>query len=494
VSELLPIEEIAAALDGLSEPGIGPEDEATLRELIDADVDAGGYGPASLEEVELERSIFGDTPMTAADVSTTAPSFRAVPLSAFISAKDEISEPLIGDGDTRLLPAESSLVFYGEGGSSKTTLLVDLAYHLAAGVDWIGFPIGRPANVLLLEDEGPQNEFALKLRRKRASWDCGDVDGRVFVHVEPWASIDLRRDQHIEGLAGELIAHQVDVLIAGPIRRLGLDGGGTPAETVAFMALLERVRAAAGLPVAIVCAHHENKGGDISGAFEAEFDTVAQVKPDGRDRTQLYFRKARWSSKIHRSRATLAWADGEGFELVESDLDEDRSAAAREAAELDALTWIVAYVDDHHTGTSAGVARGAVEQAYHEAHDNHGRNLARRVIDRELALVASGLDEQTSGEDSPALATGPGEVRNGTYLFPVSHAPSPLAAAPNGEGGEQAAAPPVGDAARRSPPPIEEAATWRGGGEGDDDEEVERLANVARTALEREPDVDWNAP
>jgi AAA domain len=420
-------------------------------------------------------------PQPAGDVAAGS-SFRAVPLSAFLSADDEIPEPLVGDDDTRMLTPGSTLVFYGEGGSSKTTLLVDLAYHLAAGVDWIGFPIGRAVNVLILEDEGPKAEFQRKLRRKRDSWPHGDVDGRVFVHSEPWASIDLRRDQHVEGLAAELDAHQVDVLIAGPIRRLGLDGGGTPAETVAFMGLLGRVRDVARLPVAIVCAHHENKGGDISGAFEAEFDTVVHVKPDGRDRTQLSFRKARWSSKIHRSRATLAWTAGEGFELVESDLDEDRTAAARDAAELDALNWIANYVADHYTTTGAGVPSNTAADAYHQAHGGHGRNLARRVIEREVQLAGCWFDTDRTGENPPVLATTTGERRHGKYLIPFSHALSPLAATPNGETGDNPPPAHPGDTSRHLAAAYREGGEWREGGEGHDQDETERLADIARSA------------
>lgn len=404
------------------------------------------------------------------EITAKAITHRSLPVEEFAAVDVEIADPLIGGSDTRLLPAASTLVFYGEGGSGKTTLTIDLAFHLAAGVDWLGFEIAQPVRVMLLENEGPIDEYRLKIQRKLASWDGPNLGGRLRIHDEPWGRVDLRKDIAIEGLAGEIALHEIDVLIAGPVRRLGLEGGGTPAETVAYMQLLDRVRAAADRPLAIGNVHHENKGGDISGAFEAEFDTVVHVKADGRDRTQIVFRKSRWSSKIHRSRMTLAWViASEGFGVLESDLDGPSPAVARSVEEAGALEWLTEYVTAQHHETGVGVARGKAETAYHEAHDNHGRNLARRMIESQISLAAAYLENGGTGERSHTLATGPGEVRNGTYLYPAWLVPSPLAAVPNGEGGEGLATPDSTRPLATSPPPIEEAAAGEGVGEGDND-------------------------
>lgn len=440
-------------------------DESDAREEVDV---------AELEALAATNGHVDDEIEFAPDLPNIA--HHAVPVEEFAAGAVELADPLIGGADTRLLPAASTLVFYGEGGSGKTTLTIDLAFHLAAGVDWLGFEIARPVRVMLLENEGPIDEYRLKIRRKLASWPGPSLGGRLLVHEAPWGRVDLRRDAAVEGLAGELAHHQIDVLIAGPVRRLGLEGGGTPAETVAYMQLLDRVRAAAGRPLAIANVHHENKGGDISGAFEAEFDGVIHVKADGRDRTQLVFRKSRWSSKIHRSRMTLGWVRAsEGFGVLESDLDGPSPAEARTGEELGALEWIIQYVTDEHARTGAGVARGKVETAYHEAHGNRGRNLARTVITTQIALAAEYQANGGTGERSHTLATGPGEVRNGVYLYPACLVPSPLAAPPNGEGGEDSSALDPATPLATSPPPIEEAAAGEqvgegGSGEGGDDD------------------------
>jgi hypothetical protein len=178
------------------------------------------------------------------------------------------------------------------------------------------------------------------------------------------------------------------------------------------MQLLDEVRDAARRPIAIVLVHHENKGGDISGAFEAEFDTVIHVKPDGRFRTQLYFRKSRWSSRIHRSRATLAWVtERDTFDVVETDIDVDQTAAAqdvRHKVKAEIRAWILEYVDEN-----PGLARGTVETACAESHGRGGRTLAREVIGEEL-VHGGGLEP------------GPGKSPTGIYLYRAGTAQAPL--------------------------------------------------------------------
>src|SRR5438067_10727638 len=55
-----------------------------------------------------------------------------------------------------LIPENGDVMFYCEGGASKTTLVIDLAAQLAAGDDWLGIPVGRPLPCLLIEDQGPR--------------------------------------------------------------------------------------------------------------------------------------------------------------------------------------------------------------------------------------------------------------------------------------------------------------------------------------------------
>jgi hypothetical protein len=102
----------------------------------------------------------------------------------------------------------------------------------------------------------------------------------------------------------------------------------------------------------------------------------------------------------------------------------------------DVLDWLTDYVAARHAQDGAGVPRGEAEQAYHDAHEGSGRNLARRVIDWQLALAAeaeeAGDTGETSGDTLIRLARGSGGTSHGVYLYPGNDAPSPLAATPSG--------------------------------------------------------------
>jgi hypothetical protein len=436
-----------------------------------------------LQDVHAELRLAAVTPSsgTHAAPSTARSPLRVVGFEEFVSADEHTEAPLLGSDDKKLLPAGSSLVFYGEGGSGKTTLALDMAVHLAGGADWLGFTIAEPVNVMLLENEGPRAEYRLKLRRKRDTWTGPPFADRVAVHEEPWGRVDLRSGEQTAELAGAIRDHGVTVLIAGPIRRLGLEGGGTPAETVAFMRLLDDVRELAGSKLAIVLVHHENKGGDISGAFEAEFDTVVHVRGSERNRTELIFRKSRWSSRIHRSRFTLAWIpESEGFTIVQSNIDEDAAAAARNAEDEAALDWLL-----EHATAKPGLSRGLLEKAYCDAHldtdtDKPARGArarARRVIDQQIELAVRFLrNPSTASETASALrlAVRNGEGRNVKYVYPARHADSPLAEHLNGEHGEQVSHP------RQEPPLASSPFRIEGTANGEytaarvtDDEELE---------------------
>jgi hypothetical protein len=389
------------------------------------------------------------------------PLLRFEPLEVFTETHEEAAESLLDVGDEEsLLPADGTLVVYGDAGAGKTTLAIDLAVHAAAGVPWLGlFAIPRPMRVAIIEAEGSRARFRAKLQRKVAGWDGPQLAGRVEVLADPWAAVSLADEATRAALAVHLAGQDVDLLIAGPLVELGAAGAGTPDDVTAFSALLADLRRSVGRPLAIVLVHHENKAGAVSGAWARLPDTLVQLRADERERSVLTIHKARHSSAAHGARLTLRWVTAcDGFEVVDSDLGDSRPERAAE--EADARTWIASYVADHHAATGHGIARGHVETAYHKAHNGRGRNLARRVIDRELGLAAHLAAGTGSGETS-ALAKGPGEHRHATYLYPANHAVSPPASTHTGETGET----PTGLGSRHSPPPIEEAARERDTGD-----------------------------
>jgi AAA domain len=257
------------------------------------------------------------------DRDTPKPKPEAVTVSAigdFASVDEPGVDAVVGDPDNVLIPAGGDIMVYGDGGAGKTTLTVDAAFHMASGEDWIGLPIQRPVRVLLIECEGPRALFRKKLRHKLNFWKSGPVNAQLHVLEAPWATFSFASETWRVDLARTVAGLQVDVVIAGPLARIGMDGAGTLQEVVAFMALINDVRRRSGQLLTTVLIHHENKGGAVSGAWEGSGDTLLHVQAAGNGHTVVHVQKARWSSEHHGKTLKLAWADGESFEL-EGDRD-----------------------------------------------------------------------------------------------------------------------------------------------------------------------------
>jgi hypothetical protein len=116
-----------------------------------------------------------------------------------------------------------------------------------------------------------------------------------------------------EALADVIRAHDMDVVIVGPVTRSGMNEAGTLQEVRDFMALIAAVRELAARHVTFVLVHHENKGGQVSGAWEGAGDTLLHVQGQGHGGTRLFVQKARWSSVYHATALNLVWTDGDGF-------------------------------------------------------------------------------------------------------------------------------------------------------------------------------------
>jgi hypothetical protein len=133
----------------------------------------------------------------------------------------------------------------------------------------------------------------------------------------PWQGASFADPDARAGLAGLIRQHEVDVVIMGPLARLGMNDAGTLQEVRDFMRLVDQVRELVDHPVTFCLIHHENKGGKVSGAWEGAGDTLLHVSLQGHGQTRVYVQKARWASAYHAQTLQLVWTDGEGFALRE---------------------------------------------------------------------------------------------------------------------------------------------------------------------------------
>jgi hypothetical protein len=296
----------------------------------------------------------------------------------FAAIDEPGAEPIVGDKDDVLIAAGSDVMAYGTGGAGKTSLALDLGFHMAAAQDWLDFHIPKAVRVLAIENEGPRALLRRKLARKLEQWSGPALEGRLSILEAPWAQFTFATDQWRATLAQTIKTAEIDVLIAGPLVRIGMDGAGTLQEIAAFMKFIQDVRERSGQPITVILIHHENKGGSVSGAWEGAGDTLLHVEARGNGYTHLHIEKARWSSTAHNTMLDLAWTDGEGFKLKE-----DR----------DLLTDILALLADG-TWRSIDEIRKAIKAGTQSVRDIVSEQHAERFITR-------------TGEEAKALGRHP---------------------------------------------------------------------------------------
>jgi hypothetical protein len=214
--------------------------------------------------------------------------------------------------------------------------------------------------------------------------------------------------------------------------------------------------------VSIVVLHHENRAGQISGAWEGVPDLLVHVQAQGNGRTRLHWQKARWSSSLHGTTSVLAWGDGESFELQERpELDDDT------------LAGLIL----EHVRRNPGTGWTKVEEA------TPGRNRQDRMAVRDR-LLASGLLVNVAKIDGADTVLHHLLERKPSRLFVADDPTLGHLLPTSGADGEQVA--PAMDAALQlhllpAPSPMREQGVGAAASASNgypDDAEVERLEHI----------------
>ena len=218
------------------------------------------------------------------------------PLRAFLVRELPKAESLVGvtrDG-TNLLPRFGWVMPWGREGTAKTTLLVDLLYHVVAGLDWLHYPVERPLRVVAVINEGVPGGMQDKLAQKLERWE-GDrdlvLDG-LAIYASPWGDFTFREQRLVDHLRAFAVDFEADYVAFDPLHTLGTSGAGSPQETEEFKVRLRAFGAWSDLGV--LTAHHSNKLGMVSGDWGRHPDTVLRLEKDGKNAaTKLTLEKAR---------------------------------------------------------------------------------------------------------------------------------------------------------------------------------------------------------
>src|SRR5262245_36133405 len=121
----------------------------------------------------------------------------------------------------------------------------------------------------------------------------------------PWSKFSLTDSRLLDLLVERVVMLGIGVICAGPLVEIGVAGTGSPDEVGAFGALVDAVCERVAWPLAFLLVHHENRAGNISGAWERWPATLVHVTERGNGATGVFWRKARHSSALQGKRWKL---------------------------------------------------------------------------------------------------------------------------------------------------------------------------------------------
>jgi hypothetical protein len=276
----------------------------------------------------FERRNYGPEARRNGDTPTKPDDPFALPLDEFVADKQKAPEPLLGTQDDNILPAGALGLVIARGGKGKTTFVVDLVLHLASGQDYLGLTVGRPLNILLIENEGPREPFRRKLERKLASFPH-ELKGEIAIHTENWGQ--ARLPDLVDRLNTFCDDHKVDLVVGDPLDSFGMDGEGSPSET---REMVDHFKSA-GLFTkrAWLLPHHSRKESvtdavdEASGAWGGRPDMMLGLEKKSGNQARLSFSKIRWQARERQPYLLDFDPETESFTFVKEEEGEERDYA-----------------------------------------------------------------------------------------------------------------------------------------------------------------------
>jgi hypothetical protein len=261
-----------------------------------------------------------DQMQAAIDAARVLPGEPGIPEGpVFIDVHDFIErevtnpDPLLGTEERAILARGGLGILAGRPGTGKTTLVLDMACHLAAGKPWppqdeserapAPWNCPNPLRIAIIVNEGPESMFQAKLEDKirRFPHSLRDAGGKIVVQAWRWGAFSFADRDAFRRAQEQLHEEDIDLVIGDPLLTLGPEGVGSPRETSDFVQLLVPL----GLKShrAFLFLHHfrertdkdEDELGRLSGAWGGHLDTLITLSAHAKkDHLRLAYPKLRW--------------------------------------------------------------------------------------------------------------------------------------------------------------------------------------------------------
>ena len=175
------------------------------------------------------------------------------PLIAYKEVLDKDLPPLVWDVEP-LISRGDRVVIFGEFASLKSWLVLHMALHVGAAVDWLGFKVAEQRRVLYVDEE--MNERTLRRRVKRLGQGAGLVEEAP---VQFLSRAGVRFDAHgAQALLIYLAKHHFapQVIVVEALRRVLVGDENESRDMAQFWRNLEPISRDG---TTVLITHHMNK-------------------------------------------------------------------------------------------------------------------------------------------------------------------------------------------------------------------------------------------
>ncbi len=272
-----------------------------------------------------------------------------------------------------LLSAGSLAFLVGDGGTKKTWLLLDASVCVAAGKQWLGFPVKERQPVLWIDEESGARRWLSRLGDTIRGQFIDRAPPDIPVQAHCMAGFNLTKKNWLDVLHLSITASGARLVIIDAWADIvpgadENDAGDATAVLHTLRSIAETTRCA------FLMVHHTNKNGNYRGttALKAGCDLMLSVTNEGLDKIVIKTEKAR-------DFAPLAFAARANFTPGQFWLSSDDHHPAHTLTERQAFVLKYLYQKDDKTATRSELLAARGREDAGTPKENIGKHIDRAI-------------------------------------------------------------------------------------------------------------------